>query len=374
MKIHDLTLLTEAKVATNPVPKATPKAATKTASKASPKTTNKQVAPGEKRNLISVPIDLDRASLEKKISIYKEQLKQVENQLKKDQAKLKTEQERMSAMRSKADAATEQVSKLVDKIRTECSDYLDIFIKVNRFLYRGTDSKDDAFEGRSREERRPTDSSKKAQETFDKVAEQLGIEARRSNSIFTTSSLHVAENYGSDLYVIFPKNSAKFSWSQKYDDLVLSSSALDEFRNKKVVPKIVQTEKSRVTQEIKDLQKDLKKLNDPKIDLMAESLREYFNTLSNIDDVSGPWAISKFYKDIKHLNPKSPILTDQSVKEYLEVDSIDLKKFQKEYKLTDKDLPGAMKKTHEVLIKGEYIAVKIDLFDDKVKAMLRGNK
>ena len=43
----------------------------------------------------------------------------------------------------------------------------------------------------------------------------------RSNSIFATGNSDKASKFGEELYVIFPFDTAKFTWSPNYDDLVL---------------------------------------------------------------------------------------------------------------------------------------------------------
>jgi len=113
------------------------------------------------------------------------------------------------------------LKELADKIKNECSKFYSIFKRSNAVLYRGIrHNKPAAFESNSPTDRRPKDSGLVNTLKFDRFAEQLGIIAQRSNSIFTSSDEDQARIYG-DLYVVFPKSSADFSWSHAKKDLVL---------------------------------------------------------------------------------------------------------------------------------------------------------
>jgi hypothetical protein len=126
---------------------------------------------------------------------------------------------------------------LADKIKQECGKFYNMFKHSKNVLYRGVGDHAAAFESVSPINRKPKDSSQVNSLIFDNKAEELGIIARRSNSIFTTSDKNQAFGYG-NVYVIFPKSSADFSWSITYKDMVihadtnLMSMTLQQFQDK----------------------------------------------------------------------------------------------------------------------------------------------
>ena len=113
-------------------------------------------------------------------------------------------------------------------IHTNCTDYLNVLKLCNQRLYRGMDdSAGDIFLGTSRKDRRPSDSSIVGQHKFDEYLKQLGFDALRSNSTFTTTHLKVAADYG-EPYYIFPFNGSPFTWCENHDDLVLDTDLNDD--------------------------------------------------------------------------------------------------------------------------------------------------
>lgn len=109
---------------------------------------------------------------------------------------------------------------MFEKLDTECSEFIPAMQQAGKFLYRGVKNHEHAFEGRSREDREPKDSDKQVSETFDRMMSELGVQALRSNSIYTTSSYGFASMYGWEVYIIFPKNGFDFL-STNQRDLIL---------------------------------------------------------------------------------------------------------------------------------------------------------
>jgi len=122
----------------------------------------------------------------------------------------------------------EKIKKIADKVKNECGKFYNACKKVNKVLFRGIrNERPPVFVSTSIEGRRPKDSNEIATIKFDTFAEQLGIRALRSNSIFATTQKSQAKEYGYYLYNIFPKDTADFSWSMKYSDIVLVPYMLD---------------------------------------------------------------------------------------------------------------------------------------------------
>jgi hypothetical protein len=88
-------------------------------------------------------------------------------------------------------------------------------------------------------------------------------------------------------------------------------------------------------------------------DKLADLLSEY---LSYDAKISLKWIQKNF--------PQSPVTKEfQKIWDYLDLPTpINLNQFQKHYQLTNESLEIALKKRHEVLISGEYIAVRMDLW------------
>lgn len=139
-----------------------------------------------------------------------------------DHTKLKHGEEQwMLSTRAKA---------LVSFMKTHCSDIIKIYnndCKNGDFLFRGIiDAKSYILLGKSRDDRKPMDTSMAVQQIVDSSLAASGFKALRSNSIFCTGNLFAAENYG-DLFIIFPVNGFSYTWSPKVRDLFDEVSLFD---------------------------------------------------------------------------------------------------------------------------------------------------
>ena len=121
---------------------------------------------------------------------------------------------------------------IVPIIKSRCSDYLPD-IQSTGFLYRGIKDAEHknrlAFRGHSRTNRYPKDSDPIAQELIDEAMLELGIAARRSNSVFCSGNDGQAKNYGA-LFLFFPCNGSTFSWSRHERDMLIKTHELSKFR------------------------------------------------------------------------------------------------------------------------------------------------
>ena len=88
---------------------------------------------------------------------------------------------------------------------------------------------------------------------------KFGIEANRSNSIFTSANSPRANSFG-ELYIIFPFESAKFSWTTQ-SDLVLGKYSSDPWteyttNDKQIDAEILATLKNEFAPRIKKIEED----------------------------------------------------------------------------------------------------------------------
>jgi len=90
----------------------------------------------------------------------------------------------------------------------------------DRVFYRGLktwpDGMDPAFVGQSREDRQPKDSDTDQTRLFDAALASSGFKALRSNSLFVSSSISVANDYGKP-WVIFPLDGFDFTYTNRRD-------------------------------------------------------------------------------------------------------------------------------------------------------------
>ena len=125
-----------------------------------------------------------------------------------------------------------------------CSDVLISYRKNKRFLFRGVKKGGpDIFIGQPREKRKVVGSGfQEYAELCDLYLKTMGFSALRLSSIFCNSSPHEAAEWGR-LYVIFPMNGFKYTWTPKhsgvpasdYDYSFLPEEIIDTlFRDEKI--------------------------------------------------------------------------------------------------------------------------------------------
>lgn len=116
---------------------------------------------------------------------------------------------------------TSQMQPLFNTLNTECSDFIAILKQARGFLYRGHKQNVSYFEMASWENRQPMHSRLEISALFDEMMKQLGVKALRSNSEFTTGDVSQARSYVkgdvSDVYIIFPKNGFDFLCTNEKD-------------------------------------------------------------------------------------------------------------------------------------------------------------
>lgn len=128
---------------------------------------------------------------------------------------------------------SDESDKYIQLVETNCSFVLPYIKKTRKFLYRGYMQKQlTAFKGQSRNNRQPLSFDIDIANKLDDMFDYEGILAKRSNSIYCTSSIDNAGFYTnykpgsmggpkvhSNVYIIFPINGFHFSWASKTSDL-----------------------------------------------------------------------------------------------------------------------------------------------------------
>jgi hypothetical protein len=241
----------------------------------------------------------------------------------------------------------EYLTPLVTMIKENCSDCLEAMQISQRTAWRGVKHHPElAFSAFPPPNRDVKDSDPEMTIMVDKVLEEYGVEARRQNSIFVTSDQSNTKEYGST-FAIFPYNSAEFSWSQnkKFHDMVINPRATpywlinqvdksEAFKN--ILAKVQQNEGNywnlNHQQKILNL---LQRITEENYEDAEISLRSLAIQDSNLSDELG-------YDD------------DTFVKLF----SINKAAMMSDLRIKTTDFASALINEGEILINGEYIAVR----------------
>jgi len=118
-------------------------------------------------------------------------------------------------------------TKVVNFIKTNCSDILKLYQRSGQYLYHGFKEKHQLlFLGNPRTDRKPRNSEPKFQEAIDNHLKDAGFKALRSNSIFCVPLRRRSSYYGSP-YIIFPLNGFNYTWSDKFFDIYVCDKDIE---------------------------------------------------------------------------------------------------------------------------------------------------
>jgi transcription antitermination factor NusG len=228
---------------------------------------------------------------------------------------------------------------LFQTIGKECSTICDQYSSLDTYLYRGTKSSSDAFKGKPFDERRAKDSNPILSNALNQAFADAGIEARRDNSIFTSSSISQAGIYGST-YVIFPVNGFSFSYSKSIKDFVFDFFKFSEY----------------FMAEHKDLKN---KLHNELSTKESSVLFQYFKDNDYYARYKEKEALLSKPTDFAAIKE---MINDGIIENEFEIFS-DVRNIMTPEKVIEKlqinhtDLSSAIKSGHEVVIRGNYYAV-----------------
>jgi hypothetical protein len=230
-----------------------------------------------------------------------------------------------------------QLDDILYTVESHCRLYLRQVNLTTKWLYRGMDGAKVAFIGRSRDNRRTRDSNSMLQPLFDQQLQECGMSALRSNSIFATSDLGHATEFG-DIYIIFPiDNRYKYTYTNQHD---ITLQDIDQVINPESTHKFIRgfipaLRASNLSQDLKDR-------------LTVALYNNFLSFLYIIDKNKAALLKSGIPEQTITLAP-------------------DVKWFRQTYKPRNKDLATAMKNGLEVYISGEYYAFSYSIFGNAIK-------
>lgn len=307
----------------------------------------KSLKPGEKVDLKLKKAKVKAAQL-KKINIELGRLVELNQSLKYRAPTSKAVQKQINALMIAVQQEIKNQQLLIAKLelaplepyikilQKECSQAIAVYKQAGKVLLRGSKNAPAAFVGKSWNQRNPKDSDKLGQELFDAALTKLGITALRSNSIFTSSTVEQAANYGS-VYMIFPKNGFQFSWTKFDPDVVIDDPT--EIWKEKFIEK---------------LEIDINRFYNKKIPNFWD-----LDVLMSIIDHGG---IQGFANKLKNDGyPKADLMTADNL--------VDAKKIKTEYGPDNKNFLAAIQSGGEVLISGEYYAFALSSFEAMLDIM-----
>ena len=234
-----------------------------------------------------------------------------------------------------------QMERVWTQIEQDCARHLELYQNLGLGLYRGIKTNVGVIHAHSPTNRRPRDSERAVTAAYDYALEAEGIQARRSNSIFTSSDPDFASEYGA-LYYVFPvDNRSTYSWSGTRD-LVLDSTDIkgildyDKIREYRINMSGVVSDMS-----------------------LPIETRNAANHLLNL--INDTHFFDRLYEDGPDQVPGLH-MPWQSI--------VDTKRVMQVYQVQDDNLDDAILSGNEVLISGEYYAVSKFFYYDFVSKKL----
>lgn len=289
-------------------------------------------------------------------------------------------------------------AKYFSLIEKQCSQFVSEMKKAKKPLFRGMNSDADVLYGKPHVNRKPTDTNPTIQRKIDDILKAAGFKALRANSIFTTSAVGQAEEYGT-IYFIFPKNGYSFTWSSKHYDWIPNLKSLGIGGVKIVDWSLVQYKPIEFfIDTIGDLDEAFNTYDKPQNKKIVASIKKHpkFKKIKKIlPDVGGEienlenddepdsgyvvdlgFAFDALLKMQSELKFKWPDITAQHLR--LMSDVIEeakqfssknnhitkeiANKFITKHGMKNTDMAAALKSGHEIYINGEYIALDYEMF------------
>lgn len=245
--------------------------------------------------------------------------------------------------KSKVNDRPVKMDNLFKALAKNCKEIIKVYKELNRndfergkFLYRGIKSSDDALYGKPFESRKPKDSNRDLHELVNGTINSLGLAANRENAMFVTGDRSQASGYGNSLYIMFPIDGFKFTWSKTVKDLVLDSGKRMDMMDKEAV------------RQLRELIKKTK----------AESKDPSSFPISDPDDIfyTG-YNYDYDYKRVSNAIDQG-LLPDEA--QTLLDDILTNKSIQEHFEFTDQELFNAILSEKEIYIRGDYYAVKTE--------------
>lgn len=265
-------------------------------------------------------------------------------------------QSRITALKKQLKMVPPDVALWLEKIQTDCVEYLTQVKKAKKWLYRGT-SGPNAFVAKSWLSRQPKDSNKEAQVLFDQMLAQMGFVALRGNSIFTTSDFWHTKEFGENTYVIFPVDGQSHYTYTNQDDLVLdnvSDVGMDAESSKELKQELL-------PYLIKIKEKLGKKIPMSLTELLHQT-NAYWTSWADVKP-----QLDKFINATKSTHDIPEKFLDPDLTSKL----ISTDAFAKRWQPKQTDLAQGLKKQREVYVSGVYYALEAETYGDYISATFK---
>lgn len=257
-------------------------------------------------------------------------------------------QSRITSLKKQLKVVPPDLGIWLDRIQTDCTQYLAQVKKAKKWLYRGT-SGTNAFVAKSWLTREPKDSNKEAQVLFDQMLAQLGFVALRGNSIFTTSDFWHTKEFGDKTYVIFPVDNASNYTYTNQGDIVLDNVAdvgfdtdVSDKLKKELLPYLNKIE-SKYGNKVPNALRDL-----------IYNTEAKWSTWGHVQSV-----LEKFIKTTKKSHDIPEKFLNADISKLLTPQS-----FVKKWEPKQTNLAQGIKKEREVYVSGVYYALEAETYGD----------
>ena len=272
----------------------------------------------------------------------------------------------------KTDKGSDSFEKYMAAIVKNCPSIVKACKSTGKLLYRGTNEDAPAFYGKPYDERRAKDSNTEVSDAFNAALKAAGAQATRDNSIFTTTSRNLADMFGRQIYIVFPRDPLHFTWSSTEKDLVISTEHMGDMVDPELIKQIMRPiwADDTLREEFIKIFRNEGYINPSNpIELDVEN---YPNTKLSTFAVQ-PFSRHGFYWGFKTIEKMLPKLGQEYAK-YGEFKNWVSPEFViKNFGLKiDDDLEGAFTRGYEITIRAEYYAVRLD-FEKRVKEYLGMN-
>jgi len=272
----------------------------------------------------------------------KAEMKQIEDKLNGEIDKV-NQAYQIEFEKSKVNDRPVKMDNLFKALAKNCKEIIKVYKELNRnnferekFLFRGIRSSDDALYGKPFESRKPKDSNQDLHELVNGTIKHLGFEANRENAMFVTGDRSQASGYGHSLYVLFPVDGFKFTWSKTVKDLVLDNNKRRDLLDQEVVPKLRE-----MVKKAKAESKDPSTFPVYNPDDLFYSGYEYDRDYESVSSAIDQGLLPEEAQDLL-----DNVLTNKSIQEH--------------FQFTDQDLFSAILSEKEIYVRGNYYAVNIE--------------
>jgi hypothetical protein len=259
--------------------------------------------------------------------------------------------------------------KYMTAIVRHCPTIVNACKSTGKLLYRGTKESAPAFYGKPFNERIAKDSNSMMHDAWNYAMDQIGVVARRDNSIFTTTSKSLADNFGHQVYIVFFRDPFHFTWSDTDRDLVLSTEMMNRMVNPETVKEIMGYvwQNDELREEYKKAYRYIR-MEGPtyevEFDVDNYPVETYYSIFKKYN-------FQESFNALVQILPKLP----PEFQKYKDFNAwVDPQTVIEEFGLhIDEDLEAAFDQGYEITIRAEYYAIRAD-FEQKVRQYLGMSK